>query len=259
MFTTTEETKLANAVTMCAEWGYPVDKTDLRYVVKQHLDRAGKVEKRFADNLPGVEWVEMFLKRMNLSKRCSFNIGQVRAAISPDNAKSFINNLQQTLATVPPQQILNYDETNLTDDHGQKTVIAVLDSSKQSTSIIMSVSAAGDMLPPYVVYKYVHLYDYWCVAGPERTCYNRPKSGWFDSASFEDWFEKIALKHLKRSRRDKMCDWRQSCTPSISKDLRAVRTTQHSISSPSKCYTLSTAIRRLILLSHDAAMETTPP
>ncbi|KAK3911597.1 Jerky protein homolog-like [Frankliniella fusca] len=56
------------------------------------------------------------------------------------------------------------------------------------------------MLPPYVVYKATHLYDTWIEGGqggPEKTCYNRTASGWFDMEVFEDWFFKIAVPYLK--------------------------------------------------------------
>ncbi|CAG4941405.1 unnamed protein product [Parnassius apollo] len=41
--------------------------------------------------------------------------------------------------------------------------------SKASVSIMMSATAAGDILPPYVVYKAQNLYDTWTENGPPGT------------------------------------------------------------------------------------------
>ena len=45
---------------------------------------------------------------------------------------SYFNNLQKTLENIPPQNIINYDETNLSDDPGRKKV-AVKEVGLQST------------------------------------------------------------------------------------------------------------------------------
>ncbi|KAJ8938180.1 hypothetical protein NQ314_011588 [Rhamnusium bicolor] len=54
------------------------------------------------------------------------------------------------------------------------------------------------LLPCYVVYKAQNLYDSWTIGGPKETRYNRSSSGWFESSSFEDWVEKIAIPYLKK-------------------------------------------------------------
>lgn len=61
----------------------------------------------------------------------------------------------------------------------------------------MAISASGQLLPPYTVYKATHLYPTWVEGGVEGAFYNRTKSGWFDGPTFEDWFDKIALPYLK--------------------------------------------------------------
>ena len=38
--------------------------------------------------------------------------------ISPDELKKYFDNWKETIEGVPPQNILNYDETNITDDTG---------------------------------------------------------------------------------------------------------------------------------------------
>ena len=61
---------------------------------------------------------------------------------------------------------MNYDETNLTDDTGRKQAIfrrgtkypeRIMNNTKSATSIMFAGSAAGELLPVYVVYKAEHL------------------------------------------------------------------------------------------------------
>lgn len=68
-----------------------------------------------------------------------------------------------------------------------------MNTSKASTSIMFAVSGDGKVLPPYTVYRAERLYDQWTIGGPKNARYNRSKSGWFDSYTFENWFETIVL------------------------------------------------------------------
>jgi len=59
-------------------------------------------------------------------------------------------------------------------------------------------SADGTQLPAYVVYKAVNMHDLWTIGGPKGARYNRTPSGWFDMATFTDWFKKIALPYFRK-------------------------------------------------------------
>lgn len=58
-------------------------------------------------------------------------------------------------------------------------------------------SAEGVLLAPYVVYKAENLWSTWTENGPPNTCYNRSKSGWFDTCTFEDWFQNHFLPAVR--------------------------------------------------------------
>jgi hypothetical protein len=117
------------------------------------------------------------------------------------------------LEGIPPTHILNYDETNLTDDPGRRKAVfrrgtkypeRIMNSTKSSTSVMFAGTASGQLLPPYVVYKSKNLYDTWTIGGPEGTRFNRSKSGWFDIVCFSDWFFKIALPYFRRMEGNKI-------------------------------------------------------
>ena len=69
---------------------------------------------------------------------------------------------------------------------------------------MLAANGTGTLLPPYIVYKFTHLYDTWCERGPRGTAYNRSKSGWFDSETFVDWFKKIIVPFF-RGKEGKKC------------------------------------------------------
>ena len=43
------------------DWGFPMDKTDLRIFVKSYLDKEGRQVKQFKNNYPGEDWSSSFV------------------------------------------------------------------------------------------------------------------------------------------------------------------------------------------------------
>ena len=82
-----------------------------------------------------------------------------------------------------------------------------MDSSKVAFSVIFCGNAEGEVVPPYVVYKSVHLYSQWVAADPPGTRYNQSKSGWFDETTFTEvaWFAP-----LKKLWQKVLEDWKKS-------------------------------------------------
>lgn len=79
-----EEKLLVSSILTCAEWGYPLDRFDVRCLVKGYLDRRGKTVRRFSKNMPGKDWADGFLIRHKekLALRLCQNIKRSRAGIS---------------------------------------------------------------------------------------------------------------------------------------------------------------------------------
>ena len=102
--------------------GFPLDSTDVRYLVKGYLDKHGLVITRFKNNMPSEDWIDFFEKRnqeIAFLKICQ-SIKPTRASLSPSTLKDFISNIAQTLRDVPSSNIMNYDEANQQDDPGEK-------------------------------------------------------------------------------------------------------------------------------------------
>ena len=110
------------------------------------------------------------------------------------------------LGPIPPENMWNYDETNMQDDPGKDWVIVrrgrkrvenAKDYSKTTISAMWCGNAAGEMLPPMIVYKAIHCYAGWTIGGPLGSHYTSTDSGWFDSRTFEEWFIKIFLPNVQ--------------------------------------------------------------
>lgn len=120
--TNIEERHLVDVLIASAEFGSPMTEFDLRMLVKNYLEERGVVLTVFKNNLPGREWAAAFLKRHKdrLTKRHCQNIKRSRAEKSPEEFEAYFQNLEKTLQGVSPASILNYDETNLSDNPGKQ-------------------------------------------------------------------------------------------------------------------------------------------
>ena len=152
------------------------------------LDKHGVTVAKFRDNVPGHDWALSFMKRHSdqIKNRMCQNITKKRAGVNVETVNNNFAELSKTLEGVPPQNIINYDETNLTDDPGRRRMIfrrgvknpeRILNGTKSSTSLMLADTAAGELLTLYVVYKSENLWDTWRQGGPPRTRYNRSRSG----------------------------------------------------------------------------------
>lgn len=75
-------------------------------------------------------------------------------------------------------------------------------SGKECTTVLLTISANGACLPPYIIYKSKHLYDTWCPKNVIRgAMFNRTDSGWIDEDRFYDYFKELFIpqtKHIQR-------------------------------------------------------------
>ena len=209
VFSTEQENSLIKLIKVCGDWGCPLSTLDIRMIAQRMLAAEGRTVKRFKNNVPGFEWVMSFLKRHknDLSIRQAQNIKAVRAAKGSDEINSYFDNLQNSLENVPASNIINYDETNLSDDPGRAKVVfkrgtkypeRILNTTKSCTSIMFAGTPTGVILAPYVVFKAEHMWDTWCSGGPVHARYNRSKSGWFDSCCFHDWFTSVIIPYCRK-------------------------------------------------------------
>jgi len=196
------EQLIVNAVNTLAQWKVPVDGFDIRCLVKSYLDKQGVRDRRFANNLPGIDWLHSFMQRHQLTARIADNVKPARAEITVELVNQYFDELEATLQGIDPSCLFNYDETNVADDPGAKKVICrrglkrverKIEHTKSCVSLMFCGSATGQYLPPMVVYKSQNVYQEWTRGGPNGAVYDCTTSGWFDGRCFERWFNDIFL------------------------------------------------------------------
>lgn len=122
VFSENEESIILKSAAKSAEWGFPLSLLDLRMFAKMLLDRQGRAVTKFKNNMPGADWAYSLLKRhkSEYSRRVATNIKKARAAVSRDTIAQYFQNLEEIVKDVPPENIFNYDESNMSDDPGKK-------------------------------------------------------------------------------------------------------------------------------------------
>ena len=102
------------------------------------------------------------------------NISRKRAAVDSEAIEAYFAELADSLAGVPAENLINYDETGLTDHPGRRKCIVrrgtsypetVANHSKVTTSDMFAGAASGHLLPPFVVYKAKNMYVLGAVDG----------------------------------------------------------------------------------------------
>ncbi|XP_045762976.1 uncharacterized protein LOC123865787 [Maniola jurtina] len=205
--TTQEENQLIKALVAAADYGCPLTLLDLRLMVHNYLEKNNR--DIFNGKLPGPKWAYGFLKRHRhqLSLRVTANIKKTRAEKSCEELREYFDNLKETLEQIPKENVLNYDETNLSDNPGKAKCIVkrgakyperIKNHTKGCISIMYAATADGSILPEYVVYKANKVWTQWVLGGPPQTRYSCSKSGWFDSTLFENWFSTIIVPWARK-------------------------------------------------------------
>nr|XP_047139688.1 uncharacterized protein LOC124815264 [Hydra vulgaris] len=185
-FSKFEEAAFVKCTIQLSDFGFPIGKEDLRHFMNNYLISSGKKVKE-SKIFPGPDLVNSFLQR-HPQLTCKFvsNLKKSRAIVNEEILKDYIQQLSITVQNVPPSNIYKNDETNLTDDPGSKKCLVkrgnkypayISNTSKTSISIMISGNAAGEVLPPFLVYKDVNLWSTWCVGGPKGVRYFNTKSG----------------------------------------------------------------------------------
>ena len=67
---------------------------------------------------------------------------------------------------------------------------------KAMYTVLKKGNAAGEHMPPLVVYKAQHLNDTWTTNRPMDAIYAVTESGWTFNVIFEQWFQNSFITHV---------------------------------------------------------------
>ena len=183
------------AVQTCHDANQPMDRMDVKNMVKEFLDSIRR-QTVFKDNRPGKDWMRAFCQRQpDLALRGAEVLTQNRSKnLSEPVLEAFFQ-----LVLLPMYQkcgidgpmdagrIWNLDEVGVTPNpvgglvfagRGTKNVYSLTPNGvKKMTTVLCCCSAAGQFLPPMVLYKGKYLQSTHVHGGPKGTVYSVSDSG----------------------------------------------------------------------------------
>lgn len=194
-----EENIIKDHVMVLADSGIPIGIDDVTLIIQRYLNSTNRKVKVFKNNRPGWEWGKLFLERhQDLKATLGHNISRSRAQVNEDKINEFFNNLESEIQGVPPENIFNFDETGFHDDPKKKKLLfrrkcrnpeVIRNSTKSCYTAIFCGNAAGEMLPPYFIFKAKNAWSDWLFGATRGSRMTVTKSGWIDLESFDDWFK----------------------------------------------------------------------
>ena len=192
--------------------GFPLTKKTLQVVTKQVVDKM-RIKNPFGDHGPSRKWVRNFLKRhrRDLSLRTPDPIDVSRAALTQSDVDIFYDLVKNLCddTNVQPQQIYNCDETGFTPKDVTKVKVIAKKGQKRAymqkvqytghTTVMMCASAAGEVIPPYVIFEGSCPPDMEQSA-PDNWKFQSTKSGWINTELFLDWFQNVFVENCTKVR-----------------------------------------------------------
>jgi len=205
-----EENRLVEVIIYLSKVALPLDSTDIRRLVQHYLNELGRVT-RWDDNLPSYDWIS------DLKKRHAHLTSRKPEILTPARAKSFnrpvvdmfFQMYESEVKDLQPTHLYNLDETGLSTNPLNKRVFVAKGvrsaymqaptAGKTMYSVLFCASAAGEYLPPFVVYKAKGApWDTWMRNGPKDAVYGTTESGWMEAKAFEAWFRDSFLPIIRQ-------------------------------------------------------------
>ncbi len=207
-----EEKELVDFLVNCSKMGYCKTRAEVLRIVEAVMKKKGRL---LGDHHISEGWWCRFRERwpeISLRRGDSFSMAREKMT-SREVFKNYFDLLQETLDKYnlkdKPSQIYNCDESGLPLEHkpprivsakGTRKVRQISSGNKTQITIRGCCNAAGQAIPPMVVFsgnRFNHELSKGEVPG---TLYGMSDSGWIDPELFATWFSNHFLQHAVTSR-----------------------------------------------------------
>ncbi len=200
----TDEEELVTFLIGCSEIGYPRTRKNVICLVQRILEEKGK------DINLSYGWWEGFKRRHpGISLRSAEELSQYRArACTRDVFRKYFDLLEETMEEndilLKPTQIFNCDETGMPLDPKPPKVVVpkgikhprtITTGNKGQITVLACCSAAGYVIPPFVIFDRKALKPEMYDGEVAGTMYGLSDSGWINSELFDNWFLHHFLPH----------------------------------------------------------------
>ena len=202
------EEQICKVISYCGQFGWPMGKEQLYDLVQNYVKDQG-LQTPFKNGRPGRTWYRGFLRRHpEITVRDPEGVSKNRAeGLDPIIIGEFFDMVEKFGKERgwlnEGSRMFNADEAGMGTDpmakqllfrKGQRNAqILQPTECKASTTVLYCASASGKFLPPFVVYKAVHLYNSWVENGPPGTVYTTSNSGWMEIEIFEQWLREVFI------------------------------------------------------------------
>ena len=209
LLSTKEEEDLVNFLVESAAMGYGRTRRDVLDIVSRMAQQRG-IKKAVTTG-----WWNKFIHRHPvLSERTPASLSIARAkASSSECLETYFDRLeeilQETGLSENPSLIFNMDETGFAldpiprktvDVRGTKNVLSICSGSKSQITVLATVSASGQALPPMIIWSKKTMSPDMATGELPGTLYGFSDNGWTNSHLFHKWFEKQFLRYIPATR-----------------------------------------------------------
>lgn len=217
VFSKEQESELASYLDKAARLHYGLTKKDARSLAFQYADinNINCPEKWKTEKLAGKQWLRGFLKRWSeLSLRKPEATSLARStSFNKENVKKFFENYKEVLSrhTFTQHNIYNLDETGNSTVHVPPKIIAPkgikqvgsMTSSERGVNVTMiaCVNAAGNHVPPILIFPRVHFKQYMLNGAPPGSIGGANPSGWSNEQLFVQYLDHF-ISFVKPSKDD---------------------------------------------------------
>ncbi|CAK1581201.1 unnamed protein product [Parnassius mnemosyne] len=204
------ELKLANGLRVMEKYGFGLTSKETLDLVAVHVSE-NNYKTPFKNNRPGYDWFAAFKKRHNLSLKRPQAVEMSRkVTCDPFIVNEYFDTLDGVLSELNlkgrPDKIWNLDESSFGKDPERTKVVGargcastrtIASSGKDNVTILFTVNAIGDKLPPLIIHRGKNTWDQWLSdKGFENTSYAATKNGWIDTKVFEKYMLNTVLPRL---------------------------------------------------------------
>lgn len=208
------EKQIATCLIARAQIGFPCDKEELKQLVSEYV-KANNIPNPFHDNVPGEDWYQSFMKRnSNISLKKPEHLQKVRkTARDPAIVYDFYSKLEEVYNKHNLKEadrarfVFNCDESGFASDPSRLKALGEKGkplsrisggSGRESTTVLMCVSADGFFLPPLIVFKGAAVQARWTSdKSYPGTRYAASSNGWMEEPQFFFWFKNCFITHVK--------------------------------------------------------------
>ena len=195
----------------CSKIGYPKTRNDIIGTVRKTLQKKANDPVEFK----GKGWWACFMQRWpQLALRKGDSLAQPRAnAVNSENIREYYNLLEETLNKHKlfnsASRIYNMDESGMPLDHKPPKVVALrgakkvhcrTSGNKAQITVLACANAAGNVIPPMVIFEGKRLNPDWTKGEVPDTLYGMSDKGWTDMELFSYWMKDLFLAHIPPAR-----------------------------------------------------------